>query len=73
MLAATKWVKEAEAELARASRAAEQKERVCMRMAQKLEEARKTKKAHATLKETQRLVNRACVRTFTHSACGRKG
>ena len=56
LLAATKWVKEAEAELARASRAAEQKERVCMRMTQKLEEARKTKKAHATLKETQRLV-----------------
>jgi hypothetical protein len=56
LLSARKWVKEAEAELLRATRTAEEKRRVMARMERKVEEARQTKKAQATIKETQKLM-----------------
>ena len=56
LLSCRKWVKEAEVELARASRTAEVKRRVADRMAHKLEEALKTQKPQATLKENQKIL-----------------
>jgi hypothetical protein len=70
LLSCRKWVKEAEVELARASRTAEVKRRVADRMAHKLEEALKTQKPQATLKENQKSSSsRAFMKTRKTSVC----